>query len=78
MPLFLILACGWMLLVGTARALPDRFQWPMAWTLIGTGIPLLGVLTFQAGPVFGLAGLVVAVLMTARAVGRAARGAGGA
>lgn len=68
MPLCLTLALVWSLAAGGALALPPRHQWPMVWVLTGTGIPLLGVLTFQAGPVVGLAGLVVAALLLSRAL----------
>ncbi|HID68315.1 MAG TPA: DUF2484 family protein [Roseibacterium sp.] len=54
MPVSLVLACVWALLACLAGMGPSRFQWPAAWTLIATGIPLLGWVTFQAGPVFGL------------------------
>jgi hypothetical protein len=58
MPLFLIFALVWALLAGGALVLPERFRWSMSWALIGTGIPLLGYMTLQAGPVFGLGGLI--------------------
>jgi tetrahydromethanopterin S-methyltransferase subunit C len=70
MPLFLIFALVWALLAGGALVLPDRFRWSMSWALIGTGIPLLGYMTLQAGPVFGLGGLIIAVLLVARASAR--------
>lgn len=71
MPLCLVFAMIWGLLAGSARAVPDRFRWSMSWALIGTGIPLLGFLTFQAGPIFGLGGLVIAVLLMSRVAGDA-------
>ncbi len=67
MPVCLILALFWGLAAGGMSAVPPRFHWPMVWGLIGTGIPLLGLMTLQAGPVFGLAGLVAAVLLLSRA-----------
>jgi tetrahydromethanopterin S-methyltransferase subunit C len=70
MPLFLVFALVWALLAGGALVLPDRFRWSMSWALIGTGIPLLGYMTLQAGPVFGLGGLIIAVLLVARASAR--------
>ena len=66
----LIFAFLWGLAAGTVPAMPERIQWPMAWALIGTGIPLLGFMTIQAGPVFGLGGLVVAALLVSRVAGR--------
>jgi hypothetical protein len=67
MPVCLILALVWGLVATGMTAVPQRFHWAMVWALIGTGIPLLGFMTLQAGPVFGLAGLVVAVLLLSRA-----------
>ena len=71
MPLFLVFALVWVLLAGGALALPDRFRWTISWALICTGIPLLGFMTLQAGPVVGLGGLIIAVLLVARAGVRA-------
>jgi hypothetical protein len=76
MPLVVIFALVWVLLAGGALALPERFRWSLSWALIGTGIPLLGFVTLQAGPVFGLGGLAIAVLLISRAALAApARGA---
>lgn len=76
MPLFVIFALVWVLVAGGALALPERFRWSLSWALIGTGIPLLGFVTLQAGPVFGLGGLAIAVLLISRAALAApARGA---
>ena len=54
MPISLIFACVWALLACFAAMGPRAIQWPAAWVLIATGIPLLGWVTYQAGPVFGL------------------------
>ncbi|QXT41263.1 DUF2484 family protein [Gymnodinialimonas ceratoperidinii] len=54
MPPSLILACIWALSACVAAMGPRRIQWPAAWVLIGTGIPLLGWVTYQAGPFWGL------------------------
>lgn len=54
MPLSLILACLWALIACIAGMMPQRFHWPVAWVLIATGIPLLGYVTWQTGPVWGL------------------------
>lgn len=58
MPVSLILACLWALLACAAAMAPQRFHWPAAWALIASGIPLLGWVTFQAGPFWGLLVLV--------------------
>lgn len=58
MPMSLILACVWSLLACLAGMAPERFHWPAAWVLIFTGIPLLGWVTYQAGPFWGLLLLV--------------------
>ena len=57
MPVSLTLACLWVLGASLAGALPKRFHWPCAWGLVVTGIPLLGFITLQAGPVWGLLAL---------------------
>lgn len=54
MPVSLILACVWALSACFAAMGPRRIQWPAAWVLIATGIPLLGWVTYQAGPFWGL------------------------
>ncbi|UWQ94454.1 DUF2484 family protein [Rhodobacteraceae bacterium M385] len=54
MPISLILACVWAVLACLAAMGPRRIQWPVAWVLIATGIPLLGWVTYQAGPFWGL------------------------
>jgi hypothetical protein len=66
MPLFLIFALVWALLAGGALACRTGSGGRWSWALIGTGIPLLGLVTLQAGPVFGLGGLIIAVLMISR------------
>lgn len=76
MPLFVIFVCLWSLLVTTLYAVPRRFHWRMAWALIATGIPLLGLVTMHAGPVFGLAGLGVAAWLLVRAARWASAKAG--
>ncbi|MFW5641732.1 MAG: DUF2484 family protein [Roseicyclus sp.] len=54
MPLSLVLACLWAIAAFVAALLPGRVHWPAAWMLIATGIPILGFVTLQAGPVAGL------------------------
>lgn len=54
MTLSLMLSCLWALVATVVALLPSRFHWPAAWALIGSGIPLLGLVTYQNGPVVGL------------------------
>lgn len=54
MPASLILACIWALLACLVAMGPRSIQWPVAWVLIATGIPLLGWVTYQAGPFWGV------------------------
>ena len=49
-----ILACVWALVATAIAMLPRRFHWPGAVGLIATGIPLIGYVTWQNGPFFGL------------------------
>ena len=58
MPLSLTLACLWALTACLAAMTPQRFHWPAAWALIATGIPLLGFVTWQVGPFWGLLFLI--------------------
>jgi hypothetical protein len=47
----LILTCLWFVIANIGAILPSpRSHWPLAWTLIVTGIPLLGYVTLQHGP----------------------------
>jgi hypothetical protein len=52
--LSLVLACLWALVATGIAMLPRRFHWPGAVGLIATGIPLVGYVTWQNGPFFGL------------------------
>jgi len=58
MSLSLLLACVWALVACLIGLGPERFHWPAAWALIALGIPLLGYVTYQMGPWWGLAVLV--------------------
>ncbi|MCL4188281.1 MAG: DUF2484 family protein [Rhodobacteraceae bacterium] len=50
-------ACLWVVVATLLALLPSRRNhWPAAWFLIAAGIPILGYVTWQHGP---LAGLVV-------------------
>lgn len=51
----LTLACLWLICANLIAMLPSRdHHWRAAYGLIGLGIPLLGWLTWAAGPVWGL------------------------
>ena len=54
MPTSLVLACVWGLVACGFGMGPRRFHIPAAWGLIITGIPLLGFVTYQNGPFWGL------------------------
>ena len=62
MNLSLILACFWALAATAIAFLPARLNWPLAYGLIAADIPLLGYVTYQNGPVWGL--LVLAAGMS--------------
>lgn len=54
MTVSLIAACLWAL-IATAVALgPRRFHWRAAWALIAMGVPVVGWVTYQNGPIVGL------------------------
>ena len=75
MPLSIVLACLWCVAAGVALVAPGRMRWPMVWTLIATGIPLLGFVTFANGPVAGLLALFAGVSLLRWASARETRGA---
>jgi len=55
MSLSLTLACLWAVLANLLAMLPSRDNhWRAAYALIVAGIPILGFVTFQHGPVAGL------------------------
>ncbi len=55
MSVSLILACLWLVLANVIGLLPSRRNhWPAAWALVAVGIPLLGYVTWQNGPVWGM------------------------
>ncbi|MDX1822406.1 MAG: DUF2484 family protein [Paracoccaceae bacterium] len=59
MSLSLILACLWALAANLAAMIPSRDNhWRRAYVLIACGIPLLGFVTYENGPVAGLIVLV--------------------
>lgn len=50
----LVAACVWALVANLAAMLPSRRNhWPQAIALIATGVPILGWVTYQNGPVWG-------------------------
>ena len=50
----LTLACLWAIIASIVAMVPRRFHWPGAVALIATGIPLLGWVTWQNGPLWGI------------------------
>lgn len=61
MTLSLVLACLWVLIAGVISILPSNIHWRAAYGLIAVGIPLLGYVTYQNGPVWGLIALAAGV-----------------
>ncbi|MBL3594932.1 DUF2484 family protein [Rhodovulum sulfidophilum] len=57
MTLSLLLACLWVLLAAVIGVLPEKLHWIAAFSLIASGIPLLGFVTYQSGPLWGLIAL---------------------
>lgn len=52
----LILACLWVVLANVLAMIPSRDNhWRRAYLLIAIGIPILGYVTYQNGPWWGLA-----------------------
>lgn len=55
MNLSLILACLWAVTANVIAIFPSRRNhWPAAYALIAAGVPILGFVTYQNGPVVGL------------------------
>lgn len=63
MTLSLILACLWALVATGIAMTSARWHWPAAYVLIVVGIPLVGYVTLQNGPVVGLVVLAGGVSM---------------
>jgi hypothetical protein len=54
----LALACLWVVVAAVIALLPSsRNHWPQAYVLIAVGIPLLGYVTYENGPLVGLLAL---------------------
>lgn len=59
MTLSLLLACLWIILANVLGMIPSRDNhWRRAYVLIAMGIPLLGFVTYQNGPWWGMALLI--------------------
>jgi Protein of unknown function (DUF2484) len=55
MTLSLIIACLWLVLANVLAMIPSRDNhWARAYVLIGVGVPLVGWVTWDNGPVMGL------------------------
>lgn len=55
MTLSLTAACVWALVANVIALTPSRRgHWPAAWVLVAIGIPLLGWVVYENGPVIGL------------------------
>lgn len=55
----LALACLWVVVACVIAMLPSRRNhWPQAFALIALGIPLLGYVTYENGPLVGLLALL--------------------
>lgn len=57
------LACLWALIAAAVALGPRRWHWPAAYALIVCGIPLVGFVTLQNGPVAGMVVLAGGVSM---------------
>ncbi len=57
----LIAACIWAVVASVAAMLPQRTHWPAAFLLIACGIPLIGWVTYQNGPYWGMIVLAAGV-----------------
>ena len=59
MNLSLLLACAWAVAANLAALIPSRDNhWRRAYVLIAVGVPILGYVTYQNGPWWGVAVLV--------------------
>ena len=58
----LILACLWAVAANLAAMIPSRDNhWRRAYVLIACGIPLLGYVTYENGPVAGLIAMAAGI-----------------
>lgn len=59
MTLSLILACVWAIAANLAAMVPSKDNhWTRAYILIALGVPLLGFVTYENGPLVGLGVLI--------------------
>jgi hypothetical protein len=62
MKISLVLACFWALVANVlAMTLSKDYHWRNVYILIWIGIPLLGFVTFENGPLIGLLVLIAAM-----------------
>ena len=61
MSLSLILSCIWVVMATAIALMPQRFHWPGAAALIVLGVPLVGLVTRDHGPFWGLLVLAGAI-----------------
>ena len=62
MSLSLILAFVWLVVANVLALIPSRDNhWSRAYVLIAVGVPLLGLVTWQNGPVIGIIVLVAGI-----------------
>lgn len=62
MSISLVLACVWALVANVLAMTPSKdYHWRNAYILIGIGIPLLGFVTLENGPLVGLVILIAAM-----------------
>ncbi|MGR3344687.1 MAG: DUF2484 family protein [Paracoccaceae bacterium] len=55
----LILALLWLVLANVVGMFPSKKKhWPAAYALIAVGVPILGYVTYESGPIFGLLALI--------------------
>lgn len=63
MSLSIILAAAWAIIANLIALVPSkRNHWPQAYVLIAVGVPILGYVTYENGPLIGL--LVLAAGMS--------------
>ncbi len=64
MSMSLILACIWALLANVLAVIPSGDNhWRRAYFLIAIGVPILGYVTYQNGPIMGVVVLVAGMSM---------------
>lgn len=64
MTLSLSLAFIWVIVANVSAMIPSKDNyWTRAYVLIGVGVPLLGYVTYESGPVWGLIFLLAGASM---------------